>query len=213
MLQLLTSDVRAATIHPMPRMSLSRFCRIVREAVDSLPPEIAVYLDNVSIDVLDEPTDDHLRDAGFSDDEIAAGETLYGLFVPVEGIGTSDMDMLDTPNQIFVFKHPLEDDFDDPRELRIEIWKTVVHEIAHHFGFSEADLDRFEANPDPFGDVRRGKLCGPSTQVARSARPIRLAFSIPAVTTPGRSFGLTPVPDPGYTASSFTDEPTPAEPL
>ena len=140
----------------MRRISLSKFVRIVREAVDSLPPEIAAYMGNVSIDVLDEPTDEQLRDAGFTDDEIADGETLYGLFVPVEGVGTSDMDMLDTPNRIFVFKHPLEDDFDDPRELRIEIWKTVVHEIAHHFGFSEADLDRFETNPDPFGDGPRG---------------------------------------------------------
>ena len=63
---------------------------------------------------------------------------------------TSDMDMLEQPNRIFVFKHPLEDDFPDPAELRLEIWKTVIHEIAHHFGFSEEDLDRFEANPDPF---------------------------------------------------------------
>lgn len=136
----------------MKRLSLSTFVHIVRQAIDSLPPEIAQHLENVTVDVLDEPTEAQLRDAGFSEEEIAAGESLYGLFVPNPGIGTSDMDMLDTPNQIFIYKQPLEDDFSDPQELRIEIWKTIIHEIAHHFGFSEEDLDRFEANPNPFGD-------------------------------------------------------------
>lgn len=137
----------------MKRLTLSEFCHIVRQAMDSLPPEIAEHLGNVTVDVLDEPTEELLEDAGFTDAEIAAGESLYGLFVPNPGIGTSDMDMLDTPNQIFIFKQPLEDDFPDRHELRIEIWKTIIHEIAHHFGFSESDLDRFEANPNPFGHL------------------------------------------------------------
>ncbi|MCZ2342836.1 MAG: metallopeptidase family protein [Bacteroidales bacterium] len=136
----------------MKRLSLSAFVHIIRQAIDSLPPEIARHLENVTVDVLDEPTEEQLQDAGFSAEEIAAGESLYGLFVPNPGISTSDMDMLDTPNQIFIYKQPLEDDFPDPQELRIEIWKTIIHEIAHHFGFSEEDLDRFEANPNPFGD-------------------------------------------------------------
>jgi predicted Zn-dependent protease with MMP-like domain len=134
----------------MKRMSMEQFAAIVEEAIASLPDEIKRNLDNVVIDVEEAPTDDFLREAGFSDEEIEAGESLYGYFMPLEGIAAPDM--LENPNRILIFKFPLEDDFPDPKELRIEIRKTVIHEIAHHFGWSDRDLERFDDNPDPFGD-------------------------------------------------------------
>ncbi|VTT99868.1 Uncharacterized protein OS=Roseiflexus sp. (strain RS-1) GN=RoseRS_0308 PE=4 SV=1: DUF1025 [Gemmataceae bacterium] len=135
----------------MKRMPMKKFMAVVGEAIDSLPDAIKRHLDNVVIDVEDAPTHDFLRGAGFTDEEIAAGETVYGYFMPL-GVDTSDLDMLESPNRILIFKYPLEEDFPDPRELRIEIRKTVVHEIAHHFGWTDRDLERFDDNPDPFGD-------------------------------------------------------------
>ena len=35
-------------------------------------------------------------------------------------------------------------------EVRYEIRRTVLHELAHHFGYSESDLDDFEAQESPF---------------------------------------------------------------
>jgi predicted Zn-dependent protease with MMP-like domain len=134
----------------MKRMSMKRFMAIVGEAVDSLPESIKQHLSNVVIDVEDAPTDDFLREAGFTDEEIEAGETLYGYFVPLMGVAAADM--LENPDRILIFKFPLEEDFPDPKELRIEIRKTVIHEIAHHFGWSDRDLEQFDDNPDPFGD-------------------------------------------------------------
>jgi len=135
----------------MKRMSMKKFMAIVGEAIDSLPEAIMRHLQNVVIDVEDTPSDEFLRKQGFTDEEIEEGETLYGLFMPL-GVDTSDLDMLESPNRILIFKTPLEDDFPDPRELRIEIRKTVVHEIAHHFGWSDRDLERFDDNPNPFGE-------------------------------------------------------------
>ena len=131
-------------------MSMKRFMAIVGEAIDSLPEVIKQHLDNVVIDVEDAPTDDFLREAGFTDEEIAEGDTLYGYFMPLDGVAATEM--LENPNRILIFKFPLEEDFPDPKELRIEIRKTVVHEIAHHFGWSDRDLERFDDNPDPFGE-------------------------------------------------------------
>jgi predicted Zn-dependent protease with MMP-like domain len=131
-------------------MSMQQFAAVVKEAVDSLPDEIKRHLENVVIDVEEAPTDDFLREAGFTDEEIDAGDTLYGYFMPMEGVAAPEM--LENPNRILIFKFPLEEDFPDPRDLKIEIRKTVVHEIAHHFGWSDRDLERFDANPDPFGD-------------------------------------------------------------
>ncbi len=133
----------------MKRMPMKQFMAIVGEAIDSLPDAIKRHLENVVIDVEEAPTDDFLREAGFTDEEIEAGESLYGYFMPL-GVDTSDLDMLESPNRILIFKFPLEEDFPDQQELRIEIRKTVVHEIAHHFGWSDRDLEQFDDNPDPF---------------------------------------------------------------
>ena len=131
-------------------MSMRQFQAVVREAVETLPPAIREHLENVVIDVEEAPTDDFLREAGFTDEEIDAGETLYGYFMPLEGVAAAEM--LENPNRILIFKFPLEEDFPDPHDLRTEIRKTVVHEVAHHFGWSDRDLERFDDNPDPFRD-------------------------------------------------------------
>ncbi len=129
-------------------MSMKKFAAVVRDAIDSLPDEIKRHLENVVVDVEDEPSDEFLREAGFTDEEIEAGDSLYGYFMPLDGASASEM--LENPNRILIFKNPLEEDFPDRHELLIEIRKTVVHEIAHHFGWSDRDLERFDDNPDPF---------------------------------------------------------------
>ena len=134
----------------MKRMSMKKFSAIVRRVVAQLPNEIKQHLENVVIDVEEYPSDDFLREAGFTDEEIEEGDSLYGYFMPMEGISAAEM--LENPNRIIIFKEPLEEDFPDPRELRIEIRKTVVHEVAHHFGWSDRDLEKFDDNPDPFGE-------------------------------------------------------------
>lgn len=130
-------------------MSMKKFAAVVRQAIDSLPGEVMRHLENVVIDVEEEPSAEFLREAGFTDEEIDAGDSLYGYFMPLEGASASEM--LENPNRIIIFRNPLEEDFPDRNELLIEIRKTVVHEIAHHFGLSDRDLEKFDDNPDPFG--------------------------------------------------------------
>ena len=131
-------------------MSMNKFAAVVRRAIESLPDEIKAHLENVVIDVEEEPSIEFLREAGFTDEEIDAGDSLYGYFMPMEGVASSEM--LENPNRILIFRNPLEEDFPDRRDLLIEIRKTVVHEIAHHFGLTDRDLEGFDDNPDPFGD-------------------------------------------------------------
>jgi predicted Zn-dependent protease with MMP-like domain len=137
-------------------MSLQKFGRIVAEVMQTLPPEITAHLDNVVVDVEEEPSERSLREMGFTDEEIVAGDSLYGLFVPMPVGQPDNVDFLDSPHRILIYKRPLEDDFPDPRQLRIEIRKTVIHELAHHFGWTEKDLERFDDNPDPFHEPTDG---------------------------------------------------------
>ncbi len=100
------------------------FDDVVREALDSLPPELAAGLRNVAVVVEDEDPDD---------------PDLYGVFVGVPltegGPGPGDL-----PNRIAIFRRPLEDDFRDVDELREEIRITVLHELGHYFGLDEDRL-------------------------------------------------------------------------
>ncbi|HEY1858849.1 MAG TPA: metallopeptidase family protein, partial [Gemmataceae bacterium] len=85
--------------------------------------------------------------------EIDAGESVYGYFAPLDLTspwGGDVVDVRDLPHRIFIFKRPLEEDFSDRRQLMIEIKKTVIHELAHHFGFTDRDLESFDDDPDPF---------------------------------------------------------------
>jgi len=131
-------------------MSMKKFAAVVRRAIETLPDEIKEHMENVVIDVEEEPSIKFLQEAGFTDEEIDAGDSLYGYFMPMEGVAASEM--LENPNRIIIFRNPLEEDFPDERDLLIEIRKTVVHEIAHHFGLTDRDLEKFDDNPDPFGD-------------------------------------------------------------
>ena len=138
----------------MRRMSLRKFGRIVARVMETLPVAFRPYLDNLVVDVEEEPDARTLRDLDFTEAEIAAGETLYGLFVPslfddgdLTGVDEHDL----PPHRIIIYKRPLEEDFPDPRELRTEIRKTVIHELAHHFGYTDKDLEAFDDDPDPFG--------------------------------------------------------------
>jgi predicted Zn-dependent protease with MMP-like domain len=133
-------------------MPLRKFVRLVQRVLETLPEEIARHLDNVVVDVEDEPDEKTLRELGYTDEEIEEGESLYGLFVPFPLPAPDTIDFLDQPHRIIIYKRPLEEDFPEPRQLRIEVRKTVIHELSHHFGFDERDLERFDDNPDPFGD-------------------------------------------------------------
>ena len=134
-------------------MTMREFKDLVRQVMTTLPPEIAAHTGNLVVDVADEPDDDFLRDkAGFIDEEIESGESLYGFFEPMDLLSYDGLDTDERPNRLWIFKNTHEDDFPDPRKMRIEVRKTVIHELAHHFGFDESDLERFDANPDPFKD-------------------------------------------------------------
>lgn len=139
----------------MKRMSLQQFGEIVARVMGTLPEEFAQYLDNVVVDVQEEPDEDMLREVGFSEEEIEQGDSLYGLFAPLAMPSPWSGDAIDphdAPHKIYIFKRPLEEDFADERQLMIEIRKTVIHELAHHFGYTDRDLERFDDKPDPFGD-------------------------------------------------------------
>ncbi|CAN5873807.1 metallopeptidase family protein [soil metagenome] len=110
------------------------FYELVECAVDGLPPELSRLLDNVAIVVDDWPDYSTPLVSG------GPGETLYGLYegVPLTERGAGYYGVL--PDKITIFRRPLERDFTKD-ELEEQVRITVVHEIAHYFGFDEERLE------------------------------------------------------------------------
>ena len=120
----------------MPACTITRvkereFDELVERALEDVPPELAELLENVVI-VVDDWPEAHMLAKGEDD-------TLYGLYegVPITERGS---DYYGLPDRITIFRGPLERDF-PPDELEEEVRVTVIHEIAHYFGFDE---DRIE---------------------------------------------------------------------
>lgn len=130
---------------------MAEFKGLVKGVMETLPGEIRTHLDNVVVEVVEWPDDDLLLKAGLTWEEIEDGETLLGLFEPFE-MPSDGIDFTDHPHKLWIFKGPHEEEFKDPKRLRTEIRKTVVHELAHHFGWTDRDLERFDSKTDPFGD-------------------------------------------------------------
>lgn len=110
------------------------FYELVERALEGLPPELARLLDNVAIVVDEWP--DYSTPLVAEDPE----DTLYGLYegVPLTERGWGYSGVL--PDKITIFRGPLERDF-EPAELEEQVRITVVHEIAHYFGFDEDRLE------------------------------------------------------------------------
>ncbi|HMO09919.1 MAG TPA: MBL fold metallo-hydrolase [Actinotalea sp.] len=88
--------------------------------------------------------------------EIEDGQTLYGYCVPMP-LAADCPDTPDLPHRLIIYQRPLVEDFDG-RELLVQIRMTVIHELAHAFGWSERDLDAFESRADPFGEDEVARL-------------------------------------------------------
>jgi len=129
------------------REERERFEELVEEALQNLPREFAERLENVDAVVEARPSRRTLRDMG-----IGPGGTLLGLYqgVPQTERTTSYGAVL--PDRILIYRDPILDEADaicpeggDFEEtVRQVVRRTVLHEIGHHFGLSDEDLERLD---------------------------------------------------------------------
>jgi predicted Zn-dependent protease with MMP-like domain len=110
---------------------LDPFEELVFAALDSLPPAFRDRLGSVAIVVEDEPTTQQLASAH------AFG--LLGLYtgVPRTAYGATNAAVA---SKITIFRGPHLRQFRDPDSLARGVAETVRHEVAHHFGISDARL-------------------------------------------------------------------------
>ena len=115
----------------MIQLSMDDFCAEVQNTMNSLPSFFYEHLDNVVVEVEEFPSKKTLRKAHFSHAEIKDGNTLFGLFEPMELSHPWAGDAIDIhslAHKLTIYKKPHEESFPDIIQLKIEIRKTVIQE-------------------------------------------------------------------------------------
>jgi len=119
---------------PQFEMTNREFEKLVEEGVALIPAELRALISNVQIVIEDEPSAELLDELGVPEEE-----TLFGLYSGTP-LTERNSEFAELPDRITIYRLPLQEEFDDPDELRREVARTVIHEIAHHFGISEEHL-------------------------------------------------------------------------
>ena len=129
---------------PLKAPTLAEFEAMAIEAFRRLPQNFRDLCADLVIRVDDFPTDEVL-------DEMQAQSEfdLLGLF---QGVGLphqSHGDVARLPNMIWLYRRPILDYWAEHEETLGHIVRHVlIHEIGHHFGLSDADMEAIEANAD-----------------------------------------------------------------
>jgi predicted Zn-dependent protease with MMP-like domain len=121
-------------------MNRKDFESVVSEALDGLPLEFAELMSNVSIQVGEAPDDATLESLGLD----PRHDTLFGLYtgVPLDERGGWYGNVL--PDVIVLYRQPLLAACRTRAGLIHQIQLTLLHEIGHHFGLSDEEMDAWE---------------------------------------------------------------------
>lgn len=117
--------------------SARHFEEIARRTVEALPEPFRNHAREVALLVADWPGTDMLADLGMEDPR-----ELTGLY---EGIPLTEKSVWDSPMQpdtVWLFRHPILEEWRDRGNVRLDdlIAHVVIHEFAHHFGWSDDDI-------------------------------------------------------------------------
>lgn len=123
-------------------ISRRRFEELVAEAIDEIPDDLWQVVDNVAVTVQEWPTRRQFESVGIGP---GAG-TLLGLYEGVARTRRTSHYSLVLPDKITIFRGPiLQMCPPDEDAIRAQIRRTVLHEIAHHFGISDERLTELGA--------------------------------------------------------------------
>jgi predicted Zn-dependent protease with MMP-like domain len=116
------------------------FETLVSQALQDLPAEFARHVEEVEVRIADWPTAAQMA-AG----DVVHPEELMGLYEGVPRTArTADYGMV-LPDRITIFRQPILLACRSPSEVREEVRRTVLHEIAHHFGLDDDRLTELGA--------------------------------------------------------------------
>jgi predicted Zn-dependent protease with MMP-like domain len=125
--------------------SLDDMAALAEAAFQALPQAFRSQVGEVVFRVDDFASDEVLDELGIEDPF-----ELTGLYQGLDLGRRSVLDPSPQPSMIFLYRRPILDEWAAHGEITLEelVGHVLVHEIGHHFGLSDADIDRVEAGAD-----------------------------------------------------------------
>ncbi len=124
---------------PMPP-TLDDLEAIAQDAFKALPEELARHVRDVVIRIADFPDDDICRDMGLKSPFDLLG-LYHGVSIDLKSVSHAEA----TIDMIFLYRRPILAYCEDTGEdVAHAVRHVLIHEIGHHFGLSDADMDRIE---------------------------------------------------------------------
>lgn len=121
---------------------LEAFDLMARHAFAALPAPVRALCGDVVIHVADFAEEDVLADLGIEDPF-----ELTGLYEGADIVRQSIDDIARAPNHVHLYRQPILAEWIDAGDVTLGalIRHVLVHEIGHHFGLSDDDIDRIES--------------------------------------------------------------------
>ena len=123
--------------------SLDDLAQLADRAFAALPEGFRRLAGDVMFRVDDFPSDEVLEELGIED-----GFELTGLYQGVDIGRRSVFDPAPQTSMIFLYRRPMLDEWAERGDITLEelVTHVLVHEIGHHFGLSDDDIDAIEAS-------------------------------------------------------------------
>jgi len=114
--------------------------QMAEHALDAIPAELRAMVRGVAIMVEDVADDETLAAMGLENPW-----DLTGLYSGTPLTQKSVLDVALQPDTIFLYREPILLEWIETGEELFRLVRNVlIHEIGHHFGLSDADIDRLE---------------------------------------------------------------------
>ena len=125
---------------PLVAPDLDAIVEMAEAALSAIPARLAGRVQGVGIVVEELPDDETLDEMG-----IESAWDLTGLYRGVPLTQQSVSDVVRQPDMIFLYRQPiLLEWIETGEDLHRLVRSVLIHEIAHHFGFSDADIEALE---------------------------------------------------------------------
>lgn len=116
-------------------LTRAEFERVIAEALDSLPDRFASLVENVAVVIEEEPNDEDLESVDDDDDDSEVLGIYRGVALTER---THDAPML--PDEIAIFRGPINRIARTRREAVEQVRETVMHELGHYFGLADDQM-------------------------------------------------------------------------
>jgi predicted Zn-dependent protease with MMP-like domain len=115
---------------------------LARDVFDRLPDKFRARCGQMLFRVEDFPDDDVIAEMGL--------ETPYDILGLFQGVALTESHESDAvprePSVVFLYRRPILDEWSDSQiTLGDIVTHVLIHEIGHHFGFSDEEMERIEA--------------------------------------------------------------------